>query len=81
MRTTIDGGGRVVIPKEIRDRLGLVPGSEVEIIEADGWAEIAPAPTPMRLVRRGDHVVAETTRPMPVLTTETVRAVVERGRR
>jgi AbrB family looped-hinge helix DNA binding protein len=35
MRTTIDGGGRIVVPKKVRDYLGLVAGSEVEI-ELDG---------------------------------------------
>ncbi len=34
MRTTIDKAGRLVIPKTLRDRVGLVPG-EVEIT-ADG---------------------------------------------
>jgi len=34
MRATIDKAGRLVIPKSIRDRLGLRPG-EVEVI-ADG---------------------------------------------
>jgi len=36
MRTTIDRAGRLVIPKTLRDRLGLVPG-EVEV-SADGAA-------------------------------------------
>lgn len=36
MRTTIDRAGRLVIPKSLRDRLGLVPG-EVEV-SADGAA-------------------------------------------
>jgi AbrB family looped-hinge helix DNA binding protein len=36
MRTTIDKAGRLVIPKALRDRLGLQPG-EVEIM-ADGAA-------------------------------------------
>jgi AbrB family looped-hinge helix DNA binding protein len=37
MRTTIDGAGRIVIPKAMRDALGLVGGSEVDI-EIDGVA-------------------------------------------
>jgi AbrB family looped-hinge helix DNA binding protein len=36
MRTTIDKAGRLVIPKALRDRLGLRPG-EVEV-SADGAA-------------------------------------------
>ncbi|MFV0317037.1 MAG: AbrB/MazE/SpoVT family DNA-binding domain-containing protein [Microthrixaceae bacterium] len=36
MRATIDKAGRVVIPKPLRERLGLVPG-EVEVT-ADGSA-------------------------------------------
>ncbi len=36
MRTTIDKAGRLVIPKQLRDRLGLRPG-EVEVT-ADGAA-------------------------------------------
>ncbi len=36
MRTTIDRAGRLVIPKELRDRIGLQPG-EVDV-EVDGAA-------------------------------------------
>jgi AbrB family looped-hinge helix DNA binding protein len=36
MRTTIDKAGRLVIPKQLRDHLGLTPG-EVEVT-ADGAA-------------------------------------------
>ena len=36
MRTRVDRFGRIVVPKEIRDRHGLVPGSEVEIEETAG---------------------------------------------
>ena len=34
MKTKVDRFGRIVVPKEIRDRHGLVPGSEVEIEDA-----------------------------------------------
>jgi AbrB family looped-hinge helix DNA binding protein len=40
MKTTIDKTGRVVIPKSIRDRRNLVPGTEVEIIETDEGIEL-----------------------------------------
>jgi AbrB family looped-hinge helix DNA binding protein len=37
MRTTIDKAGRLVIPRALRDRIGLVGGGEVEL-ELDGSA-------------------------------------------
>ncbi|HEY6056904.1 MAG TPA: AbrB/MazE/SpoVT family DNA-binding domain-containing protein [Candidatus Limnocylindrales bacterium] len=37
MRTTIDKAGRLVIPRALRDRIGLASGGEVEI-ELDGAA-------------------------------------------
>lgn len=33
MMTTIDAAGRLVVPKELRDRLGITAGSRVEIRE------------------------------------------------
>lgn len=33
MQTTIDRAGRLIIPKELRDRLGITAGSRVEISE------------------------------------------------
>lgn len=35
MRTTIDKAGRLVIPRSLRDRIGLAGGGEVEL-ELDG---------------------------------------------
>ena len=37
MRTTIDKSGRLVIPRSLRDRIGLAGGGEVEV-EIDGAA-------------------------------------------
>ena len=45
----MDSAGRVVIPKALRDRLGLEQGKVVEIRERDGRIEIEPASTPVPL--------------------------------
>jgi AbrB family looped-hinge helix DNA binding protein len=34
VRVSIDRFGRVVVPKEMRDRHGIVPGSDLEILDA-----------------------------------------------
>jgi len=81
MRTTIDAAGRVIVPKAIRDALGLVDGTALEIELRDGAVVLEPPPTPVKLVRRGRGVVAEPERPLPKLTAEQVRAVLETGRR
>lgn len=81
MKTTIDAAGRIVIPKAIRERLGLTGGEELEIEERGGRIEIEIAPTPMRLVKRDGRLVAVADREMPPLTDEMVRATLERVRR
>ena len=81
MRTTIDGAGRVVIPKALRERLGLLGGRAVDIRECEGRLEIEPAPTPMTLVRRGRRRVAVPARKLPALTDEIVRDTIEQLRR
>lgn len=42
MRTTIDKAGRIVVPKKLRDRLGLVAGTEIEIDEYGGGLRVEP---------------------------------------
>ena len=81
MRSTIDGGGRVVIPKPIRDLLGLGPGTVVEVAEREGHIEIAPANAPMELVEVDGALVATSTDELPALTDEMVRETLERTRR
>jgi AbrB family looped-hinge helix DNA binding protein len=81
MRTTIDPAGRLVIPKRIRDRLGLRGNEQVEITERDGRIEIEPAPTDVELVREGSILVARPDRSLPPLTDEIVRETLDRVRR
>ena len=42
MKTTLDHFGRLVIPKGIRDRLGLRPGVEIEIDEKENELVLRP---------------------------------------
>lgn len=55
MRATIDKAGRLVIPKPLRDRLGLRPG-EVELT-AEGAALRVEAVTDDVVEQRGDRLV------------------------
>jgi AbrB family looped-hinge helix DNA binding protein len=81
MRTTIDAAGRVVVPKVIRDRLGLVGGEELEIVERDGGIEISPPVTKVTLIDTEFGLAAVPERELPVLTDEIVRDTLERVRR
>ena len=81
MRTAIDSAGRIVVPKPLRDELGLAPGQPLEIIAEDGRLEIDIAATPMTLKRRGRGVVAVPGQRMPMLTSAQVRDSLEKIRR
>ena len=81
MQTTIDAAGRIVVPKPLRQELGLVPGQLLEIRASDGRLEVEVAPTPMRLEKRGKGVVAVPDTDLPPLTAELVRETLERLRR
>lgn len=81
MHTAIDSAGRLVIPKSIRDRLGLTGGQVVEVQERDGKIEIEAAPTPMTLVEQDGGPVAVPEEDLPPLTDEIVRTTIERTRR
>lgn len=81
MKTAIDAAGRVIVPKALRDELGLAPGRELEIRARDGVLVIEPVPTPVTLVRRGKRLVAKPKTDLPKLTQDEVRAALEGSRR
>jgi len=82
MVTTIDSAGRIVIPKAIRDRLGLRGGETVEIEELDGRIELSRPRHDTELVE-GEHglLVPAPGTPMPGLDPDGVRDLLERSRR
>lgn len=57
---TVDSKGRVVLPQEVRERLGITPGSEVDIREEDGKAVVEPEADPEEIIDRLDQLVEET---------------------
>lgn len=81
MRTTIDGAGRVVVPKVLRDRLRLFGGAELEIEEVDGVIEIRPAPGVVRVVQTPEGPVAASEALGTKLDDASVRDVLEQTRR
>ncbi len=81
MKTTIDAAGRVVVPKPLRQALGLKPGQALEMRAGDGRLEIEIAATPMTLQKHGKGVVAVPDKELPPLTARQVRDTLERVRR
>ncbi|GAB3258762.1 AbrB/MazE/SpoVT family DNA-binding domain-containing protein [Nocardioides dilutus] len=81
MRTTIDKAGRIVVPKALREAMGLTEGQEVEIAYVDGRIEIDVPSRDFDIEMRGRVPVAVSDEPMPTLTADTVRDVLEEVRR
>jgi AbrB family looped-hinge helix DNA binding protein len=81
MRSTIDSAGRIVIPRDIRAAAGLEAGMAVEIDIHDGSVSIEPAPSEIRIVRRGKLRVAVATKPTQPLRQKVVDVTRERVRR
>lgn len=78
MRTKLDAVGRVVVPKPLRDALGLTAGSTVDISRYGAGLQIVPAGRTARLVDESGVLVAtgETT-----IDDDTVFGLIDAGRR
>jgi len=81
MRTTIDSAGRIVVPKSLRDELGLQPGQVLDLEVTDGRLQVEIAPIDIRLERRRHGPVAVAQENVPTLTADLVRQTLERTRR
>ncbi len=78
MRATVDAVGRIVVPKPLRDALGLTEGSTVDISRYGEGLQLIPAGRTARLVDEDGVVVASgTTR----IDDDAVFGLIDAGRR
>jgi len=78
MEATIDSVGRIVVPKPLREALGLSPGSTVDISRYGAGLQLVPAGRTARLIDESGVLVAtgETT-----IDDDTVLGLIDSGRR
>lgn len=79
MEEIIDSGGRVLLPKTLRDSLGLTPGSTVDISPYGSGVQITPAGRTARLERDADGRLVS--RGDTVVTDDVMFALIDSGRR
>ncbi len=78
MKATFDSLGRIVVPKPLRDALGLLAGSTVDISRYGAGLQLVPTGRTARLVDESGALVAtgETT-----IDDDTVFGLIDAGRR
>ncbi len=78
MEAIIDQAGRVVLPKPIRDALGLLPGTKVDITAYGAGAQLVPAGRTARLEEEDGVLVAAGT---TAVSDDVVFALLDAGRK
>ncbi len=78
MEATVDEVGRIVVPKLLRDRLRLMPGSKVDVSEYGDGLHITPISRTARIEERDGKLVAVADTPV---TDDDVFALIDAARR
>lgn len=78
MKVTVDGLGRIVVPKSLRDALGLQPGTTVDITRYGSGLALLPAGRTARLVEEDGVMVATGS---TEIDDDDVFALIDAGRR
>lgn len=81
MKVAIDAVGRIVIPKILRDELGLSGPADLELTAADGRLELTVPEIPAHVEEREGFPVIVAERPMSPLSAAETRRAIERTRR
>lgn len=79
MDAVVDTMGRIVVPKALRERLGLTPGTRVDISAYGTGLQIVPAGRTARLVRDADGRLVATGD--TTIDDDTVFTLIDAGRR
>lgn len=79
MEVTVDKLGRIVVPKPLRDALGIEPGAKLDVGLYGRGLQVTPHGRTARLVRGDDgHVVAESA---TTFDDDTLFRLIDEGRR
>lgn len=81
MRTTIDAAGRIVVPKALRDAMGLSAGRPIDVVYVDGHIEIDLAAIEVEVNTSGELPVLQPHEDLPPLTEDLVRETLDATRR
>ena len=78
MEATIDAGGRILVPKSLREALGLVPGAKVDISPYGSGLQVTPGGRTASLQRDSDgNLVGVST---TAVTDDDMFALIDAGR-
>ena len=80
MQATIDGRGRLVLPKAVRDAAHLHPGTRVQFQVRGDRVEIEPVPMEVRFERSGPLIVAVAQTQSAVVTTAEIEHILAETR-
>lgn len=78
MEAMVDSVGRIVVPKPLRDALGLTPGSRVDVSLYGAGLQLVPSGRTARLRQVDGALVADSD---TVVTDEDVLGLIDAGRR
>jgi AbrB family looped-hinge helix DNA binding protein len=79
MLVTVDSAGRVMLPKQVRDSIGLSPGQRVDVTVYGAGLSLMPQGPTARLVRDEDGLLVAHSD--SEVTDQMIRALIDEGRR
>ena len=81
MRVAIDAVGRMVIPKAMREELGISGPSQLEVTAVDGRLELTVPDIAAHIEDRDGFAVIVADQPVEPVTLDATLAAIERSRR